>query len=314
MDISGENNLSLTKRARGCLLGLACGDALGGPVEFMEPEDIRRKHGVVRDFIGGGWLSLRPGETTDDTAMALGLARSLVDLGRLDEQDIANRWVAWMSSDPKDIGNTIREALMLIADGTPWDEAGVLVDERAHGGALGNGSLMRCAPVAIAFRDDENELIRASRTTSRITHANPICKWSVVALNLIIAGLLKGEHERVISHATDLIPHQEIQAILRVGTKSRKENLNISGEVRATFVSAMWAYNNASSLEESVVEAVNLGGDSDTRGAVAGALAGARYGEDAIPNRWLERLEGREEIRSLADCLVSTLVKQRIVD
>ncbi len=152
--MSGTETPTPQDHARGCLLGLACGDALGGPLEFMDEREIQRAYGTVRDFIGGGWLSLRPGETTDDTAMALDLTRSLAVSGRVDPDDIVSRWVRWMQSNPKDIGSATREALGYIADGVSWQDAGALVDQKADvfGGALGNGSIMRCAPVAVLLR------------------------------------------------------------------------------------------------------------------------------------------------------------------
>lgn len=297
---------TLRSRARGCLLALACGDALGGPLEFMGPEEIRRKHGQVRDLIGGGWLSLRPGETTDDTAMALDLARSLVELGRVDPEDVARRWVAWMRSGPKDIGGTVGEALRLIQYGTPWDEVGDLVDQKAEpfGGALGNGSIMRCAPVALRFHGDREELVQASRDTSRITHANPICQWSAAALNLMIARLLQGDYETVVGRVAEEVPQEDVrERLLGVGHR-QKGDLGAGGHVLDTLESAIWALGNASSLEDAVVTSAGLGGDADTRAAITGALAGAQYGEDAIPTRWLDRLEGREEIARLAGSLI----------
>ncbi len=294
----------LRSRARGCLLALACGDALGGPLEFMGPMEIGSRYGTVRDFVGGGWLSLRPGETTDDTAMALELARSLVETGRVDPADVARRWVEWMESGPKDVGTTVREALELIRDGTPWNEAGELVNEKAEGTARGNGSLMRCAPLALFLWRSPERLVRASLDTSRITHASLACQWSCAALNLMIAGLLAGRHEQIVDRAAAALGHEEVRDALRgVATLTRQE-LDNGGEVVATLTSAVWCLGNTSSLEDAVVTAANLGGDADTRAAVAGALAGAHYGEEAIPSRWLEGLEGRDEIAALADRLV----------
>ncbi len=297
----------LVAKARGCLLALACGDALGGPIEFMGRAEITARHGRVTDFIGGGVFALRPGETTDDTAMTLDLARSLAELGRVDPEDIARRWVAWMRTGPKDIGTTTSEALGLIEDGTSWQEAGVLVDDKAepYGGALGNGSIMRCAPLALFLHDSLDQLAQASIDTSRITHANPICEWSAAALNLIIAELLHGRHAGMVERVAQQIPEPDVREILEgVGHKDEGA-LRSSGHILHTLESALWAFGNSESLEEALVIAANLGEDTDTRAAVTGALAGAHYGENAIPSRWLEKLEGREELGTLAERLVA---------
>ena len=300
------NVASLKSRARGCLLAAACGDALGGPLEFMGPLEIERTHGEVRDFIGGGWLSLRPGEVTDDTFMMLDLARSLVENGMLDPHDVAQRWVRWMQSGPSDIGGTVSQALELIQDGTPWDEAGALVDEKAElsGGALGNGSIMRCSPVALAFHDDPASLVRASLDSSRITHANPVCQWATVALNVMVFSLLRGDGEGYIELAVEATPEATVRETLLVAADKSERDLKAGGHVLDTLESALWAFGNTDSLEEALVAAVNLGGDADTRGAVVGALAGAKYGEDAIPERWLDLLEGSDEIANLAEQLL----------
>lgn len=300
--------IALESRGRGCLLALACGDALGGPLEFMGAGDIKRTHGRVIDFISGGWLSLRPGETTDDTAMALDLARSLVEMGRVEPGDVARRWVAWLETDPKDIGNTTREALIYLRDGTPWDEAGELVDQKAepYGGALGNGSIMRCAPLALFLHQDPERLVQASLDTARITHANPLCTWSASALNLMLSFLLNGERTDIARRAAELVPQEEVRQTLLGAVGRSVEELKAGGHVLQTLESALWAFGNADGLEDAIVTAANLGGDADTRAAVTGALAGARYGVEAIPLRWLERLEGRDEIAQLADSLIQT--------
>src|SRR5215207_8008126 len=115
---------SLSDRAVGCLLGLACGDALGGPVEFIDRAKIAAIYpGGLREFIGGGWLNLAPGEITDDTQMTLALARSLVERGSLDMNHVAQKFVDWYRTDPKDIGNTTRAAIVNLATGVHWTEA-----------------------------------------------------------------------------------------------------------------------------------------------------------------------------------------------
>lgn len=165
-------------RFRGCLLGLAAGDALGATVEFLSRAEIRARYGVHREIIGGGWLALEPGEVTDDTEMALCIARSIVTLGRVDPADIAARFVEWSLTPPKDIGNTVGAALALIRAGVSWEEAGEQVYRAAPGRRVGNGSLMRTAPVALFDAWRPQELVRDSRDVSRITHAHPQAQWA----------------------------------------------------------------------------------------------------------------------------------------
>ena len=186
----------LTDRARGCLLGLACGDALGGPVEFTSRSEIAQRFpNGVRDFVGGGWLSLAPGEITDDTQMTLAIARSLAT-GSCDMADIATRFVAWADGGPKDIGNLTRSAITLLRRGLPWEEAGAQALVGAAGRGAGNGSVMRCAPVALRYHSDVEHLRAVSIDTSRITHADPRCTAGSVAVNQAIAHLLHGGSRR----------------------------------------------------------------------------------------------------------------------
>src|SRR5215216_350587 len=179
---------TLRDRYRGCLLGLACGDALGGPVEFKSRDWIADTHpGGLRDFIGGGRLSLVPGEITDDTQLTLAVARSLAKGGPLDMDDIVANFLKWHHSQPKDQGNLTRAALNLLDSGTPWTKSGEIARGTGASGGAGNGSVMRCAPIALRFCNDRSAMIEASIDTSRITHADPRCTWGTVAINRAIA-------------------------------------------------------------------------------------------------------------------------------
>ena len=122
MDILNQE--TLRDRYRGCMLGLAVGDALGAPLEFLERDEIAERYGTVREMIGGGWLQTEPGEWTDDTQMALAIARSVVRSGAVEPADIATLFVEWFNSHPKDVGNTTTRALQHLVDGVPWKEAG----------------------------------------------------------------------------------------------------------------------------------------------------------------------------------------------
>jgi ADP-ribosyl-[dinitrogen reductase] hydrolase len=293
-------------RYRGCLLGLACGDALGGPVEFKSRDWIAEHYpGGVRDFVGGGWLRLEPGEITDDTQLTLAVARSLAKSGPLDMGDIAANFLEWHYSRPKDQGNLTRAALELLDKGMDWTKAGETARGTGASGGAGNGSVMRCAPVALRFFNDRPAMIEASIDTSRITHADPRCTWGTVSINQAIAWFLDGgDKNGAVAAAVKGIPDVAVVDAVERAQKIPYDDLNAGGFVLSSITSAFWALLNSPSLEETVIAAVNLGQDADTTGAVAGALAGAHWGVDAIPDRWLSLLQPREELEQLADRLL----------
>jgi ADP-ribosyl-[dinitrogen reductase] hydrolase len=293
---------------------LACGDALGGPVEFMESAAIVRKHGRVIDMVGGGWLSLKPGEWTDDTAMALDLAQSLVDNNGFAPDDVASRFVAWLDSQPPDVGNHTRAVLGRMRGdhlpgnkGVDWKTASQGV-QRLNPSSAGNGSLMRCAPVALWHYDDTATRIEHSKTSSEITHAHQECQWSCAIANELIAGLIRiGGRDAALDAAMDECRdapgHIKKRVSLAPG-KARSE-LKPTGYVLDTLDCALWSLMNTDNAEECIVEAINLGGDADTTGAVAGAFAGAFYGENELPARWLDVLFERERLAALAEKMAS---------
>lgn len=293
---------SLVDRYRGCLLGLAVGDALGGPVEFMTAGAIRGTHGRLREMIGGGWLHLAPGEVTDDTQLTLVIARSIARLGRVDPADIAAGFVDWYRGRPKDVGNTTAASIRHLIDGASWREAGRMTHGGDGGLGAGNGSLMRTAPLALACRRDPASLDRAGREVSAITHASPLATESCVAFDRALVAVLEGVSDPLVAAAA--VEHDEVRAVVSAIPGLERPDVRSGGFVLETLQAALWSFARHDDFEETVVEAVNLGGDTDTTGAVAGALAGARYGVDAIPRRWLAVLQGSEELAALADRLL----------
>lgn len=295
----------LRDRYRGVLVGSAAGDALGATLEFMSRVEITRAYGRLRDIIGGGWLNLPAGDVTDDTQMALCIARSLAERGAFDGDDIAARFVEWYRSSPPDIGNTTRDALLRLANGIPWQEAGQQTHEAMRPRDASNGSVMRCAPIALFARADPAANARCSADSSRITHANPLCMAGCVALNAGIAALLDDPDADALQAALDATDDASVRASLQAVTEQTPATLDAGGYVLATIQSAFWALTTHDRLEETIVGAVNLGQDADTTGAVAGALAGARWGYSAIPDRWLNVIRGRDELVELADRLMA---------
>ncbi len=288
-------------RAAGAMLGLACADALGGAVEFRTRNDLDWAFpDGVREITGGGPHGLDPGEYTDDTHMALAIARAGSAEG-FGFDHVAANFVAWYRAGPKDIGIATANALSLMAGGIPWQEAGERLQARSADGVAGNGTVMRCAPVALRYPHDRQARELAAIETSRMTHADPRATWGAVALTNAIAHLVRGgEPDELIAAAIDGIPEPRVVAAIAGAPALSRADVRSGGYVLDTLGAAFWSVLSTDTAEEAIVTAVSLGDDSDTTGAVAGAIAGAIYGEDAIPSRWLAVLQDRDEIRSLA--------------
>lgn len=294
----------LRDRYRGALLGSAVGDALGATVEFMSREEIREQYGTHTEIIGAGWLRLPAGEVTDDTQMALCIARSIVENGKFDPDDIAVRFVEWYLSNPPDIGNTTRLSLRYLHQGLPWHEAGARTHQEMRPGDASNGSVMRSAPVALLARGNREANAEYSAISSRITHANPLAVQSTVALNAAIAALLDAPEADAVDAARDATEHPDVIESLDGLEGIDPETLDAGGYVLATLRASFWALTQHGTFEEAIVAAVNLGQDADTTGAVAGAIAGARWGAGGIPERWLDALLAQEHLTELADGLL----------
>ncbi|WP_336034353.1 ADP-ribosylglycohydrolase family protein [Halobacterium yunchengense] len=294
-------------RARGILLGLACGDALGRPVEFKSASKISAEHGRLDEMIGHGTWNQPAGTITDDTEQALCIAHSLVEQQTFDPADVADRFVAWYDTGPFDIGGMTRRALTRLKRGDEWDKAGQQVWEQSpEGQNAGNGSVMRCAPLAIPYATDWERLAEVSRQSSQITHADSRCMYGCAVLNLTIAGLLD-DAATPLRDALDYVgsnaPDELVAALEPLARGESPGTLETSGYVVHSLQTALHDGLFAESAEEAIVTAVNRGGDTDTIGAVAGAVAGARFGASTLSDRWLAALDEAEELESLADQL-----------
>ncbi len=291
--------------ARGVLLGLASGDALGRPVEFDSADAIATKHGRLDKMIGHGTWNQPAGTITDDTEQALCIARSLVETGTFDPANIASRFVAWYDSNPFDIGRMTIQSMSRLKHGEEWDEAGQHVWENSREGQnAGNGSVMRCPPLAIPYATDRDRLTEVSRQSSRITHADPRCTEGCAILNLTIAGLLANS-ETPLQDALDEVDNapEELTTALEPIARGESPNLQTSGYVVHSLQTALHDGLRADTATEAIVTAVNRGGDTDTIGAIAGAVAGARFGASELPDRWLSTIDKTEELKTLAEQL-----------
>ena len=297
-------------RFRGCLLGLAAGDALDTTLEFKRPGTFQPIH----DMIGGGPFGLKPGQWTDDTSMALCLAASLIERGGFDAKDQMNRYLRWyrdgyLSSTGEcfDIGNTIKTALSRFRN-TEEPYSGT-TDEMS----AGNGSLMRLAPVPMYFAGDAAEAIDRSADSSRTTHGAKEAVDSCRYFAGLLVGALKG-----VGKETLLAPHYcpveglwerspLAERIACIGGGSFKDRnppaIKGTGYVVQSMEAALWALHKSQDFREGALLAVNLGDDADTTGAIYGQIAGAHYGAEAIPAEWRERLTMATKIASVADSL-----------
>jgi ADP-ribosyl-[dinitrogen reductase] hydrolase len=294
-------------RYRGCLLGLACGDAVGTTVEFKP----RGSFPPVTDMVGGGPFHLNPGEWTDDTSMALCLGSSLVECGSFDATDQMQRYCRWQddgywSSNGRcfDIGNTVANALNRFrSSGEPFSGS-------THPKSAGNGSIMRLAPVVMFFAPDGAAVQRYAAESSRTTHG---CDEAVDACRLFGAMLLRaleGATKEEILAADVETPADgrglcpSILAIQRGAWRSKQETeIRGTGYVVDSLEAALWCFATTGSFRDAILRATNLGNDADTTAAVCGQIAGAYYGAEGISAEWREKLALREEIEDLAQAL-----------
>ena len=248
----------------------------------------------------------------DDAAMALLLGESLLAAKGFDATDVAHRWVKWMKVDGRGIGWTTKRALTLIDRGKEPFEAGRLAHQESPGRSAGNGSVMRCVPVALRYHDDVDRLIRVSTQQAAITHADERCTWAAAAVNLAARELLHGNIyfiEEVLHRIGDRAPRVLRDAIHRVPREGESDlpitRAGETGYVVHCVEIAFWFVAHDRTLEESLIHLAQAGGDTDTNAAVAGALLGARHGETALPPRWMDQLVGAQGIGKLAEELVN---------
>lgn len=303
----------LLDRACGCLVGAAIGDAFGMPLEFGP---ARSGHQQVRDLVSG---RLPAGHFTDDTEMMLALAESLLDHRPLDPADLARRFVAWHQAGPADVGIHTAHVLRRIARGEPWEQAVGAVQAQKPESA-GNGSVMRCFPVAVAYWDDLEACLEISRLQSRVTHPHPECQAGSAFVNAVIWHMLHGKlPEGAVTEALEDVPDlsSELQAVIQSAPARQPTELKNSGWMRHTLESAVWGLLTTDSYAEAVIQVANLGNDADTAAAVVGAMAGATYGPASIPIDWQHRLHGpwpagSDHMWEVSDfvCLAGDLLEQ----
>lgn len=291
----------------GCLLGLACGDAVGTTNEFMPRNSFK----PITDMIGGGPFHLKPGEWTDDTSMALCLAESLLTRKGFDPLDQMNRYYKWyeegyLSSNGFcfDIGNTVRSALISFKESrNPYSGS-------KDPFSAGNGSIMRLAPIPMFYLNNMEFVCHYSAESSRTTHGAEEAVDSCRLFGLMIASALLGHDKEtiLINDYSNYLKDYKLSRLVQYLTtayyrKKEYERLHGTGYVILSLQAALWCFNKSSNFEEAILLAANLGDDADTTAAVCGQIAGAFYGVEDIPKSWLSKLARRGLIEDYANRL-----------
>ncbi|MCO5219156.1 MAG: ADP-ribosylglycohydrolase family protein [Thermomicrobiales bacterium] len=295
-------------------MGLAIGDALGTTLEFQKRDALPR----VNDIVGGGPFSLQPGQWTDDTSMTLCIAASLVETGAYDPKDQLKRFIRWrdkgyMSSNGYcfDIGTQTINSLV------DFEYTGKAYREDKPTSGSGNGSLMRLAPIPLAFSNDLKKAGELSADSSRTTHPSRDCLDSCFAYGQLIAGAANGAtKEAMLDLASELSNQVEAPKVVEVlaggyRTKSRTE-IRSSGYVVESMEAALWAFDQSDDFEQGAILAANLAHDADTVAAIYGQLAGAHYGKSGIPSHWLEAVYAADLIEKLGLQIAARVGKFRV--
>lgn len=311
---------------RGALIGAAVGDALGATVDRLSRSEVKEKYGIHREIVGGGRLNLEPGEAGDDTGLALAVAESLAEKGLSDIKDIALRMTEYEKTEGtgQGLGPTTGAVLPNIKPkGKDIFSAAKKVYQQQEGDVAGSGCIARVAPVGLLRRVQFKELINETMDVCRLTHYDQRCVDACVAFNFGVSYLTSGKDPSKLLFKTwrfladtresreyrDLFgeaalpDEQDMVKALKAVNNISYDDLQANALAIETTQAAYWLTLNAIDFEEGLVRAVNLGGDAATLGSVVGALLGARFGEQAIPERWLDSLIRRPELEKVADKL-----------
>lgn len=269
----------LLSKAQGCLLGQIAGDSLGSLVEFKSPAEIKRMYpNGVRQLADGGTFNTLAGQPTDDSEMALLLARSLISKDTYDSADVLRNYKYWLESKPFDCGLTISGALR----------------GQMHPDSQANGALMRVSPIGIFGANYSlDQVADWAAFDASLTHPNQICQEVNALYAMAISTSIREElsshelYDMILNWAKERTVNSSVlETILRAKTEKPKDFMHQMGWVLIAFQNALYQLLHATSLEEGVVDTVMQGGDTDTNAAIAGALLGAVYGRDAIPEQW----------------------------
>ncbi len=298
--------MDVADRVLGSALGLALGDALGAPFEFLRARNLPDPIPALEK----PWLDQPPGSTTDDTAMARNLMRSLAARDGFDAEDLLQRHLEWFRSDPPDVGTLTGRVLRRIDAGEDAATAAQGIwNERGPEVSAGNGSVMYCAPLGLAYANRPDEIARLAPDLSALTHVDGRCRTAVTAVTHCVAALTRGEPaeeatRRALTAVEDLEGGEELEFLVEAVGGSRAIDGPDQGFCLFTAGAAFQALLRPGDAETELRRVVSLGGDTDTNAAVAGALLGARHGVRGLPTGWLERLQDAEAIEEEARRLI----------
>lgn len=267
----------------GSLLGFAIGDAMGATTEFMSQGEIHRKYGEVKDIIGGGWLNLKAGEVTDDTQMMTIVAKARMKNVELFTQSCCSGFVDWLSKGPKDVGGACRAAILQGGRKSPdeWMRLSMERQEAHQRLDLGNGAVMRA--LFLALNNEPSLAVHQGR----LTHNNPTSDMYI----------------RDYCYAV----HMALSTpIMWDGDKGHLRLMEPTGHVKNSVNNAIFWSFNALNFREAILGPVNHGGDADTIAALTGGIAGAHFGANHIPKKWIDALDPRtvKDLQDMADWLM----------
>ena len=277
-----RHSSSVHDKCAGSLVGLAIGDALGAPVEFAK----RGTFAPVTSYRSGGRFALPEGAWTDDTAMALCLAESLIEKRGLDQKDLLERFCRWAEfGENTSTGMSVgigQNTLRALGD---YKRTGELAAKPFGRKNDGNGSIMRLAPVACYHKDDITRAIKTAKDQSRTTHSSSIAEECCELLASLLVELINDAPlaESLRSAVSKDWSDPVTSAFTTALTDLPTEAIRPSGYSVDTLHAAVWAVATTDNFEAAVLKAVNLGDDADTVGAVAGQIAGALYGYSEVP-------------------------------
>ncbi|OPY64059.1 MAG: ADP-ribosyl-(dinitrogen reductase) glycohydrolase [Pelotomaculum sp. PtaU1.Bin065] len=295
-------------KIKGGLYGVAIGDALGATVEFMGQADIQRKYGVLKDIIGGGWLNLKAGEWTDDTEMTLAVAEGIRADANNPIPHIGEAFLRWRDTNPPDIGSTILTTFRVIdnygkrLDADDWLSGSMEANQLLGGRTAGNGALMRTLPVAFAYQGEE--LFENAMAIAAMTHFDSEAGLTCAAYCLALREYMNGYFKvKGLNRAWENLQHyakreaEALQVQVKVVNMIESRISKPTGYTVDSLACPVNAFMDGDDFDEVIIQAVNLGGDADTIGAIAGGLAGVYYGYNNIPKRHIKKLSPAQKKR-----------------
>ena len=297
----------------GAIIGHAVGDAMGFPTEFSKREELLQN--PVIEMIDSPDVGQPAGSWSDDTAMEIATIDSFIQKKYFDYKDIMDKWVKWISKSEYtptgvafDIGRTCLKAIKKFCNGTaPLQCGSTSINEN------GNGSLMRILPVALyaySKKLDDTSIHKLTNEVSSLTHAHEVSRLGCYIYVQFIINLLKGKtKEEAYKHIQDLdyrsFRMDSIHHYARILNEQIEfqilDNIKSTGYIVDTLVSAMWIFMNAQHYKEAIIASTNIGGDTDTIGAIVGSMAGIYYGFEDIPSSWLDKLQRKDYLMELVD-------------